>query len=128
MSRVMTAAGFELRRQSVAKYRQQKIGSGCCGTCGAPVLPLLSRTRCPRCLEQHRLRQRQRRRTAEEKQKRVARESVNKAVKFGRITRPSTCQRCGVEAQLQAHHHDYRKYRDVEWLCVTCHSKHHRVA
>lgn len=44
---------------------------------------------------------------------------VHKAVKSGKLTR-QPCEICGQKAQ--AHHHDYSKPLDVQWLCM----KHHR--
>lgn len=80
------------------------------------------------CAALHRQRERNRRATADEKRKRVARESINKAVKFGRIVRPAACQQCGATGDVEAHHPDYRRFRDVEWLCPGCHGKTRRTA
>jgi hypothetical protein len=62
-------------------------------------------------------------------EKRRARNAVTRAVTAGRLTRPSECERCGSpgkpyrdgRASIQAHHHDYGKPLDVEWLCPDCH-------
>ncbi|MDB5937469.1 MAG: hypothetical protein JWQ01_4813 [Massilia sp.] len=56
---------------------------------------------------------------------------VKMAIEKGTITRPDSCERCGVipapttdgRASIQAHHHDYSKPLDVEWICAKCHRK-----
>lgn len=57
-----------------------------------------------------------------------ARNLLRYAVKKGRIVRPSTCESCATASRLQAHHHDYSKPYEVEWLCTRCHGLRHRVA
>lgn len=52
-----------------------------------------------------------------------ARWTVYDAVRKGKLVR-QPCRGCGV-ADVQAHHHDYAKPLEVEWLCVACHSKEH---
>lgn len=52
-----------------------------------------------------------------------ARDKLREAVKSGRITKPSNCQRCGSSDRVQGHHTDYSKPLDVEWLCHCCHVK-----
>jgi hypothetical protein len=54
---------------------------------------------------------------------------VRSALKNGVLVRPDTCQKCGDKPQkasdgrskIHAHHHDYDKPLDVEWLCSKCH-------
>ncbi len=54
---------------------------------------------------------------------------VRRAIKRGMLKRPAQCQRCGAQprrnkagvSQIQAHHKDYSKPLEVEWLCVDCH-------
>ena len=58
-------------------------------------------------------------------QKKRARRLLNHAVLANRIERPELCQRCGNKGPLQAHHHDYDKPLDVEWLCRPCHDIEH---
>ena len=36
------------------------------------------------------------------------------------------CERCG-DAKTQAHHEDYAKPLDVNWLCCRCHGARHRA-
>ena len=53
---------------------------------------------------------------------------LQNAVAAGRVKKPTRCQRCKrkvAKAQLQGHHHDYRKPFDVDWLCQACHVKTH---
>jgi len=49
-------------------------------------------------------------------------QAVYRAIKDGTITKPDRCERCGRDRTiLQAHHEDYEKPLEVEWLCVSCH-------
>jgi ribosomal protein S27AE len=52
-----------------------------------------------------------------------ARQSTRYAIKTGKLTVPETC-RCG-SRDLEAHHHDYSKPLEVEWLCGDCHLEAH---
>lgn len=53
-----------------------------------------------------------------------ARVAVNNAVRDGRIVKPVRCQRCGqAPHRIEAHHADYSKPLEVEWLCKPCHWK-----
>jgi hypothetical protein len=41
---------------------------------------------------------------------------------------PGSCELCGEETRLHAHHRDYSKPLDVTWLCPACHQNiHHRA-
>jgi ribosomal protein S27AE len=51
---------------------------------------------------------------------------LNKAVINGLIEKPMSCSDCGNITRLAAHHNDYNKALDVEWLCYECHGKRHR--
>lgn len=53
-------------------------------------------------------------------EKTKARNAVSNAVRDGRLHK-KPCKICGA-TKVQAHHHDYLKPLDVEWLCF----KHHR--
>jgi hypothetical protein len=53
-------------------------------------------------------------------EKTKARNAVSNAIRDGRLLR-QPCEVCGQKAQ--AHHHDYSKPLDVQWLCF----KHHRA-
>lgn len=46
---------------------------------------------------------------------------VAKAIKSGKLVRPSSCS-CGV-APVQAHHFDYGKPLEVWWCCKQCHQR-----
>jgi hypothetical protein len=46
--------------------------------------------------------------------------AVGNAVRDGRLVK-LPCRRCGSKVRVQAHHKDYRKKLDVEWLCFKCH-------
>lgn len=52
-----------------------------------------------------------------------ARHALNHAVEAGRIV-PQPCGKCRA-AKAQAHHPDYSKPLEVEWLCAKCHSVEH---
>lgn len=40
--------------------------------------------------------------------------------------KPTCCQRCGrKQHDIHAHHDDYARPLDVQWLCRSCHIKHH---
>lgn len=56
---------------------------------------------------------------------------VGLAIRTGRLTKPSTCSACGNPTQserLHAHHADYSKPLEVEWLCWSCHNLRHQAA
>lgn len=52
----------------------------------------------------------------------AARGAVNNAIRDGRLVR-QPCLLCG-DKKTQAHHEDYSKPLDVEWLCFKCHREH----
>lgn len=53
-----------------------------------------------------------------------ARRAVAAAIKRGALVRPAICSKCGgKETFIEAHHNDYSKPLDVEWLCRKCHQK-----
>lgn len=56
--------------------------------------------------------------------KRAARRAVRRAVASGRLVK-GLCKGCGVDS-VQAHHSDYSKPLDVQWLCPQCHGREHR--
>ena len=55
-----------------------------------------------------------------------ARQSVAYALSKGRIKKAEKCEDCGSETKLQAHHNDYLKPLEVQWLCQKCHAIRHR--
>jgi len=54
-------------------------------------------------------------------EKQAAHSAVGQAIKTGKLVRPSVCEGCGEDAFCEAHHSDYSRKLDVEWLCKTCH-------
>lgn len=62
----------------------------------------------------------QRRRRARHPEKAAARNAVANALRDGRLIK-GPCRHCGATKNMQAHHDDYSKPLDVEWLCFTCH-------
>jgi len=48
---------------------------------------------------------------------------VRIALQVGILIKPETCQRCPSQFHLHAHHADYRKPLEVEWVCALCHGK-----
>jgi hypothetical protein len=53
----------------------------------------------------------------------IARNAVSNAVRDGKLIK-QPCKRCG-NIKTQAHHDDYTKPLDVEWLCRDCHMEEH---
>lgn len=54
---------------------------------------------------------------------------VKKALERGKLVKPTGCEDCGQEVndryELHAHHEDYSRPLDVEWLCRKCHRQRH---
>jgi len=48
---------------------------------------------------------------------------VKYAVKTGKLIKPSVCPRCGLAKPVQAHHPDYSKPLEVDWMCEKCHNE-----
>lgn len=57
--------------------------------------------------------------------KRKAHMLVGNALRDGRLIR-QPCERCGASENIHAHHEDYSKPLDVNWLCMPCHAQRHR--
>ena len=55
-----------------------------------------------------------------------ARSLVGLHVKKGKLIRPDKCSECGKICQPCAHHVDYFRPLDIQWLCRKCHSLTHR--
>jgi hypothetical protein len=53
----------------------------------------------------------------------LARRKLQYAVRRGRLVRPDNCARCGGHGPIEAHHADYSRPLDVEWLCRACHGR-----
>ncbi len=58
-----------------------------------------------------------------------ARLQLQKAVKKGKLLKPSECSGCGrgplASKELHGHHPDYDKPLEVEWVCRECHAIKH---
>lgn len=50
---------------------------------------------------------------------------VRYAIKMGWLVRPPECQKCKKQTRVIAHHADYAKPLDVEWICRACHTIQH---
>jgi len=57
----------------------------------------------------------------------AAHDRVAKAVAKGKLTVPERCEKCNKKRFLEAHHEDYTKPLEVQWLCQSCHRKTHTV-
>ncbi len=71
-------------------------------------------------------RQRHIRWRAENPEKRRANKAVRRAIKSGKLVRPDKCEDCGGLPPIEAHHDDYSKVLDVDWLCRRCHVGRHK--
>lgn len=61
------------------------------------------------------------------KHKRSAHSKANRAIRLGKIIKPSACENCGDEGvKLDKHHHDYERPLSVIFLCKKCHMYLHR--
>lgn len=64
----------------------------------------------------------------EVKAKHRARNAVKASLLKGTLVKPTSCSRCKRPKHrraIHAHHEDYTKPLNVQWLCVTCHGKAH---
>jgi ribosomal protein S27AE len=52
-----------------------------------------------------------------------ARNKVANEIRSGRLVK-QPCSKCG-EIKVEAHHKDYRKKLDVQWLCIRHHKEEH---
>ena len=57
------------------------------------------------------------------RQKALARCKVNYMINTGKMVKPEECSICLVNKPVEAHHTDYSKPLDVNWVCRQCHSK-----
>ncbi len=60
-------------------------------------------------------------------EKQRAHDLVSRAVRKGKLVRPSRCSICGKYAKIEAHHSDYTKPLEVVWVCKACHWKLHKI-
>jgi hypothetical protein len=59
------------------------------------------------------------------KEMRGVRNTMNYALRTGKITRPDHCSKCGSSTEIHAHHTDYTKPLLVTWFCSACHKAAH---
>ena len=52
-------------------------------------------------------------------------EAVRRAVRSGKLIKPTACESCGQSEpyRIEAAHYDYARCLDVRWLCVLCHRR-----
>lgn len=55
-----------------------------------------------------------------------ARQRVARLVRVGKLIRPNSCPKCGISTKVEAHHEDYTKPEQVNWMCKKCHGVEHR--
>ena len=60
-------------------------------------------------------------------EKRKCHNTLNNAVRDGKIDKPTECPKCRRTVRLMGHHHDYTKPLEVEWMCGKCHYEHHQT-
>ncbi len=51
----------------------------------------------------------------------IARQRVKRAIESGRLIKPERCSCCNEIKSLEAHHTDYSRPLDVQWMCFVCH-------
>ena len=52
--------------------------------------------------------------------------AFRRALRVGRLVRPTECSACGeAKPRIAGHHPDYDKPLEVVWLCMQCHGKRH---
>ncbi len=59
------------------------------------------------------------------KKEQYARLRLYQAIVRGKVRKPSLCENCGKNTDLQGHHIDYDRPLFVEWLCRKCHAIKH---
>lgn len=106
-----------------------------CKTCQAPRTRAWNRANRDRLREsnrRYRERNREQDRRASARRRNTpearARRAVKRAIVNGTLVRPETCEDCGERSNaIEAHHEDYSRRFDVNWLCPTCHGLRHRI-
>jgi len=63
----------------------------------------------------------------ENKDKKYAHAIANRAIKAGILIRPDHCENCFKKCKPVAHHENYKKQLEVDFICRTCHSARHKV-
>jgi hypothetical protein len=54
--------------------------------------------------------------------RKLAHMRVGRAVRGGKLQKPTLCEGCGLPKRLEGHHPDYAKPLVVVWLCKPCHA------
>lgn len=99
---------YRFQRDRFPDLRSVPVGHGLCPRCGSAFERNGDHRHCGDC---RRLLGR-------------AHDAVRRALRLGRLHRPSSCGRCGfLSPDLHAHHDDYSKPLAVEWLCPGCHAR-----
>lgn len=57
--------------------------------------------------------------------KRLCRKDTRKLIRDGILMVPDECGKCGSHGIIEAHHEDYSRPEQVDWLCTFCHAKRH---
>lgn len=141
----MSKAGPK-KNEYMRKLRQQRALLGQCVVCAAVLSPLnrrycethrrihaehsrRGRLRNPKIKDAayyERVRQRSLLYAKRYPEKIKAQNTLRNAIRRGKIVRPSCCSECLGAGRIDAHHADYSKPLDVEWLCRSCHTARHR--
>ncbi|SRR5713101_3413551 len=56
-----------------------------------------------------------------------AQKTLQRAIRSGRVSRPTHCEECGVDCKPDGHHDNYGEPLAVRWLCRSCHFRFHYV-
>lgn len=56
-----------------------------------------------------------------------ARTALSNAIRLGHIYRPDRCAACSARGPVEGHHADYTRPLTVSWLCLSCHTKEHKM-
>lgn len=51
----------------------------------------------------------------------LAHKTLQQAVRRGYIVKPQTCLHCNSSENIEAHHDDYKKRLEIQWVCRRCH-------
>lgn len=60
------------------------------------------------------------------KEKEQAHKRVARAIRSGKLVKPTRCSQCSSNEKIEGHHYDYDKPLDVIWVCQPCHNNIHR--
>ena len=60
------------------------------------------------------------------KEKENAHKKVARAIKVGKLVKPTVCSICPSTEKIEGHHDDYDYPFIIRWLCQKCHLDHHR--